>query len=68
MMKDDLNSDWKKNAFQISSELLGGLIVGIVIGYVIDYYFESKPWGLITFMMLGGISGIYTICKKLLKK
>ena len=62
------NQDWKRYAFQVSSELLGGIIVGIVIGYSIDHFFDSKPWGLISFMFLGGIAGIYNVCKKLLKK
>jgi len=58
---------WKKYAFQLSSELLAGLLVGMIIGYTIDYFFNTKPWGLISLMFLGGIAGIYNVCRNLLK-
>jgi ATP synthase protein I len=41
------------------SEFLANIIAGWVIGFVIDWFFLTKPWGIIIFMILGFVSGVY---------
>jgi F0F1-type ATP synthase assembly protein I len=62
----DEPSDFKKDrksgeaAF---AEIVGGLIFGFVFGYFIDDYFNTAPWFLILFIILGLAGSVYNIYK-----
>ena len=45
-------------AYRISSELLAALIVSVILGLLIDKYFDSKPIGLISLIILGFFAGL----------
>lgn len=49
--------------FQISAELIAGVLVGAGIGYLIDSIFNTRPWGLTIFLIFGGLAGILNIYK-----
>ena len=49
--------------FQISTELIAGLLVGAGIGYLIDSIFNTLPWGMIIFLIFGELAGILNIYK-----
>lgn len=49
--------------FQISAELIAGVLVGAGIGYLIDDIFNTRPWGLTVFLIFGGLAGILNIYK-----
>ncbi len=49
--------------FQISVELLSGVLIGAGIGYVLDKLFSSQPWLIVIFTILGGAAGILNIYK-----
>lgn len=49
--------------FQISTELLAGVIIGAAIGYVLDNVFNTTPWMLAIFTIFGGITGVLNIYK-----
>ena len=49
--------------FQISAELIAGVLVGASIGYLIDDVFNIRPWGLTVFLIFGGLAGILNIYK-----
>ena len=54
----------KSNAsfgFKISTELVSALVVGVGIGLIVDKYLGTKPFGLITFFILGAFAGILNI-------
>src|SRR5471030_1870977 len=36
--------------FQLSSELIAGVVVGALIGWAIDHWLPTSPWGLIVFV------------------
>lgn len=46
------------SGFQISIELFAGTAVGASIGYFLDDLFDSKPFLLIIFLLIGGAAGI----------
>ena len=73
--KTDLSQNTKKNGagfgFKISTEIVAALIVGVGIGLIVDNYFNSQPFGLIIFFILGALAGflnIYRIMRRIEKQ
>tara|TARA_Y100000768_G_C23561398_1_gene488343 strand:+ start:344 stop:589 length:246 start_codon:yes stop_codon:yes gene_type:complete len=48
-------------AYRISSELLAALIVSVILGLLIDKFFDSRPIGLISLIILGFFAGLLNI-------
>ena len=46
------------SGFQISVEIFAGTAVGASIGYFLDDLFDSHPFLLIIFLLMGGAAGI----------
>ncbi|MEM0899640.1 MAG: AtpZ/AtpI family protein [Pseudomonadota bacterium] len=51
------------NAFRLSSEFIGGIVTGGLIGYLIDHFAGTSPWGLIVFILLGFVAGIFNVLR-----
>lgn len=49
--------------FQLSSELVGGVVVGAVIGWSLDHWLGVRPWGLIVFLLLGFVAGVLNVMR-----
>jgi ATP synthase protein I len=49
--------------FQLSSELVGGVVVGAGIGWGIDRWLGISPWGLIVFVLLGFAAGVLNVMR-----
>ncbi len=49
--------------FQLSSELVGGVVVGAGIGWGLDYWLGTTPWGLIVFVLLGFAAGVLNLMR-----
>ena len=68
------NSPKKKGAgfgFRISTEIVAALIVGVGIGIIVDNYFNTRPFGLIIFFILGALAGflnVYRIMRRIEKQ
>ncbi len=41
------------------SEFLASVFAGGFLGYGIDWLFGTLPWGMISFLVLGFVSGVY---------
>ena len=56
-------SDFKGLSFsyRISTELAAALIVSVLIGHGIDKVLNTKPFGLITLIILGFLAGLLNI-------
>ena len=56
------NSQTLVNTFsRVATELLAGLLVGAGIGWTLDKWFNTNPWFLILFFLLGGAAGILNL-------
>lgn len=49
--------------FQLSSELVGGVVVGAVIGWSLDYWLGISPWGMIVFVLVGFAAGVMNVMR-----
>lgn len=58
-------TDYSRTAagFQISTELLAGVLIGAGLGYLLDKLFSTQPWLMSIFIILGGAAGILNIYK-----
>ena len=59
-------SELKQNSgasfgFKISTEIVAALIVGTGIGLLVDNYFNTSPFGLIIFFILGALAGFLNV-------
>lgn len=57
--------------FKISTELVAALVVGVGIGLLVDNYFNTKPFGLIIFFVLGAFAGflnVYRVMRRIEKQ
>lgn len=50
-------------ATSISIELVVPVVLGAYMGYKIDEYFRIFPWSLMIGVILGGITGMWTVFK-----
>lgn len=50
-------------ALRMSSEFVAGILVGAGLGWLIDRVFDTAPWGLIVFLMLGFGAGILNVLR-----
>lgn len=50
-------------ATSISIELVVPTVLGALVGYKIDSYLKSFPWFLVLGVILGGVSGFWTVYK-----
>ena len=49
--------------FQLSSELIAGVVVGAGIGWGIDRLLSTSPFGLIVFLLLGFTAGVVNVIR-----
>ncbi len=49
------------SASMIGMHMVSGLVVGAGMGYFFDKYFETKPWGLLFFLIVGMLAGFRNV-------
>jgi ATP synthase protein I len=49
--------------FRLSSELVAGVVVGAGIGWLLDRWLGISPWGLIVFLLLGFVAGVFNVMR-----
>ena len=49
--------------FQLSSELIAGVVVGALIGWGFDRLLSTSPFGLIVFLLLGFTAGVVNVIR-----
>tara|TARA_B100000700_G_scaffold295954_1_gene359324 strand:- start:1340 stop:1627 length:288 start_codon:yes stop_codon:yes gene_type:complete len=73
--KDNENKNRKMSGasfgFKISTEIVAALIVGVGIGIIVDNFFDTSPFGLIIFFIIGAFAGflnVYRVMRHIEKK
>ena len=51
--------------FHVGAELMAGVLVGAGLGVLTDKMFDTAPWGLIIFFILGSFAGVLNLYKVL---
>ncbi len=49
----------KAEGGRAGGDFLASVIAGGVVGYIIDYFAGTLPWGMILFLILGFVAGVY---------
>ena len=57
------NTSFMGSAFKLGAELVSAVLVGTIIGFILDTWFDTKPWLIILFFLLGSIAGILNVIK-----
>ena len=50
-------------AFRMSTEFVAGVLAGGGLGWLFDRMLGTSPWGMIGFLMLGFVAGIYNVMR-----
>lgn len=50
-------------ALRLASEFVAGILVGVALGWGIDRLAGTSPWGLIVFLMLGFVAGVFNVLR-----
>ena len=70
--KELLNNNEKRglvmgNAFKLGTELVAAVAVGTIIGFILDSWFDTKPWLIIIFFILGAAAGMLNVIRAAIK-
>jgi ATP synthase protein I len=60
----DINSGLA-TGMRMGLEFMSGTVVGLAIGYAIDRYFNTTPWFLLLFTILGFCAGIMNVYRSI---
>jgi len=65
-----LNTTYLGTAFKISTEFVAAVVVGSTIGFILDSLFDTKPWLIIFFFIIGVTAGMLNVIRsaKILQK
>ena len=63
-IKNWVNIGW---ASSLGLTMVFSIVIGLVIGIWLDKFFNTKPYLTISFIILGIISGFYTVIKEGIK-
>ncbi|WP_238311667.1 AtpZ/AtpI family protein [Methylobacterium organophilum] len=50
-------------AMRLSTEFVAGVIAGGILGWIFDHLLGTRPWGLMIFLVLGFLTGIYNVMR-----
>ncbi len=51
------------SAFRLGTELIAAVVVGTIIGFILDNWFDTKPWFIIIFFIIGVIAGMLNVIR-----
>lgn len=66
-MSEQKQPSFNAVALQASTDMLAGIVVGSFLGWAIDRWLDSFYWGVIIGFILGSISGLWTVYRRLCK-
>lgn len=51
------------DGMKLASEFVGGILVGAGLGYLLDKIAGTRPFGLIVFLMIGFVAGVFNVLR-----
>jgi len=60
---DEKRGSFMGNAFKLGTELVAAVAVGTIIGFILDSWFDTKPWLIIIFFVLGAAAGLLNVIR-----
>lgn len=60
-----LNPEKQIDAFAIALDLVSSVMLGFIVGFTLDKLFNSKPFCIIIFLLIGMLAGFRIIWQKL---
>ncbi|MFU7502010.1 MAG: AtpZ/AtpI family protein [Candidatus Tisiphia sp.] len=63
-----LNSKKEIDALAMALDLFSSVMLGFIVGFTLDKLFNSKPFCIIIFLLIGMLAGFKIIWQKLNKK
>ena len=66
MMSDkftQLRSGWKYTA--AGADMFASSLVGAAIGYFLDKWFDTDPWMLVVWFVLGSAAGLFSVYRRM---
>lgn len=70
-LKTSLDKDpvpsFSATAWRASCDMLAAIAVGLGLGVVVEYSYSVSPWGMILGFLLGSITGLRTVYRRLVK-
>ncbi len=51
------------SAFRLGTELIAAVVVGTIIGFILDNWFDTKPWFIIIFFIIGVSAGMLNVIR-----
>ncbi|HEX5006780.1 MAG TPA: AtpZ/AtpI family protein [Hyphomonadaceae bacterium] len=61
--KNAVNGPGMGLGFRMAADFVAAILVGALLGWGIDAIFKTTPWGLIAFLMLGFITGVWNVVR-----
>ena len=61
--KSAMNGPGMGLGFRMAADFVAAILVGALLGWGIDQIFGSTPWGLISFLMLGFVTGVWNVVR-----
>lgn len=61
--KSAINGPGMGLGFRMAADFVAAILVGALLGWGIDEIFGATPWGLISFLMLGFITGVWNVVR-----
>lgn len=58
-------------AMRVGVDFVAGVLVGTLLGHAFDVYFQTYPWGLVIFLVLGIMAGtlnVYRLMRGFMQK
>ena len=61
--ENDKKGSFMGVAFKLGTELVAAVAVGTIIGFILDSWFDTKPWLIIVFFLLGAAAGMLNVIR-----
>ena len=62
-LENEKRGSFMGNAFKLGTELVAAVAVGTIIGFILDSWFDTKPWLIIIFFLLGAAAGLLNVIR-----